>query len=59
MSAQRNGILLSVAFRGGQQKLRCELERLKQTAALSNGALKQSLRQRRAISMLTDNDPED
>ena len=44
---QRNGVLLPVAFRIGQQELWSELERLKQTAALSDGALKQAFRKRR------------
>src|SRR5450755_409250 len=44
---QRSGILLSVEFCIGQQELWSQLERLKQAAALSNGALKQALGERR------------
>ena len=45
--AERNGVLLPVAFCIGQQELWRELERLKQTAALANGALKQAFGKRR------------
>jgi hypothetical protein len=45
---QRSGVLLPVAFCIGQQELWCELERLKKTAALSYGALKQAFRERRS-----------